>query len=186
MRGVFRSTDLAHLFGNEKGSTLGKRIRYLIDRGDLERVQRGLFISKDASLEEIAARMYPEGYLSLTTALSRHGMIGTRPLRTVDILTPRPRPKEQVTSLGTIMMHVQKKAYHVGYIPKDGVNVATPEKAFIDTCYFHLRKVRFPFSVGSDLHVAKLDLDRVEDMLKRYRNPRFVRFVLNLLESYGR
>ncbi len=60
---------------------------------------------------------------------------------------------------------------------------ADPEKAVLDTLYFHLRGRRYVFDIYSDLAIEKLDMDRVRTYLKRYRNPRFVSFATGLLEG---
>jgi hypothetical protein len=45
----------------------------------------------------------------------------------------------------------------------------------------HLRGRRYPFDVFSDIDPARLDRQRLETYLKRYRNPRFVAFARGVL-----
>ena len=70
-----------------------------------------------------------------------------------------------------------------GFEVIDGVRWALPEKAVLDTLYFHLRGRRFTFDIYSDVAYHRLDRGRLEEFLSHYRNPKFGAFVHNVLEA---
>ncbi len=131
-------------------------------------------------------RLNPHGYVSLTSALARRGVIGTKPSGVVELVTHKGRPGEMNTSLGVIRVHVHKRVLHFGFEQVKGMPLATPEKGVIDCCYFHLRGVRLPFQFSSDVNWGLLNRGTIEEMLLPYQNPKFCKFVSNLLEdAYG-
>ena len=68
-----------------------------------------------------------------------------------------------------------------GCKPADGVRYANTEKAVLDVLYFHLRGRRYGFDIYSDINLRKLDMDRMNEYLRRYRNPKFVAFARRVL-----
>jgi len=184
--GVFQRHDLAHLFSTQKKPTLSKRIQSLIIGGHLKRALQGYYYTPSANIMTLAQRIFPDGYFSLTTALSMNSMIGTRPTRQVHIMTTRSKPKSFQLNLGSINMHVLSPNYFFGFTVSNGYKVASPEKAFIDSCYFYMHKVEYPFSLSSDVNVQDLNKDSLVEILKQYKNKKFVSFTLNMLEENGR
>lgn len=186
MSGIFSHADLAHLMGVSYGSTLQHRISVLVKNGYLHKAQRGWYYTPEATLENLALRLNPNGYVSLTSALARRGVIGTKPSGVVELVTNQGRPGEIHTLLGEIRVHVHKPELHFGFEQVKGRPLATPEKALIDCCYFHLRGIRLPFQLSSDVNWGLLNRVRVEEILQSYQNPKFCKFVNNLLEdAYG-
>jgi hypothetical protein len=59
--------------------------------------------------------------------------------------------------------------------------MADPEKAFIDLLYFYVKGARYLIDPMSDVIVDKLNKKRLFAYLKRYKNPKFVKFVKGLL-----
>ena len=182
---VFTKKDLAHLFGNEDNATFNARVRHLIDRGYLFRAMRGYFYTADASLDDLALRIYPEGYLSLGTALSYHQMIGTVPAWVSSIVTTRAKGKLIKTGIGTVSMSCHNVEHHVGIVSLDGRRYADKEKAFIDTCYFYTHGNKLPFNLTTDIDQSSLRFDVIENYLQTYKNPKFITFVRGLLDRNG-
>lgn len=186
LKGVFCRSDLAHLFSTENRETLSKRIQLLIAEGHLKRAIQDFYYTPDANLMDIAQRIYHKGYFSAATALSYHAMVGTRSDRKVTILTTAPHGKTIEVEKGVIRMRRVQPEYYFGFQVQSAFKVATPEKAFIDSCYLYMRKERFPFDLSSDVDVNKLDLGLLKEMLEVYKNKRFVQFTLNMIEANGR
>lgn len=186
MSGVFSYSDLAHLMGVPFGSTLQHRISSLIQNGYLLKVQRGWYITPHAALEDVAVRLKPGGYVSFTSALARRGVIGTKPFGVLDMMNKQGRPGELKTPIGVIRHHVQKPEFHFGFEDVNGLPLATAEKAFIDCCAIYLRGARLPFQLSADVNWHLLDRSTIQEMLCVYRNPKFTKFVRNLMEqAYG-
>lgn len=135
---------------------------------------------------DLAQRIFADGYFSLTTGLSLNSMIGTRPSRKVTIVTTRPRPKTFHFDIGSIYMKSIKNDYFLGFNKMGHYKVATPEKAFIDACYFYMKNEIFPFDLSSEVKVDSIDVDLLKEILIKYANKRFVQFTLNMVEENGR
>jgi predicted transcriptional regulator of viral defense system len=185
LKSIYTRSDLAHLFGVQQSATLAKRIETLIQAGFLNRAQNGYYFIEGARLEDLAQRIFQDGYLSLHGVLSRYGMCGTKINGQVDIITNRARPKKIITSIGVIQMHVQKKYLHFGYTFNNGLNMATPEKCFVDLCYFHQKSPVTHLNLYGDLFLAELSKSKLEDILKYYKNQKFLSFVRAVIDSYG-
>ncbi|MBF0199037.1 MAG: hypothetical protein HQL32_15075 [Planctomycetes bacterium] len=186
VNGVFRRSDLANLFSTSSNDTLSKRIQFLIREGHLKRAIQGFYYTPDAKIMDLAQRIFPDGYFSLTTGLSLNIMIGTRPTRKITIVTARPRPKTFHFDIGSVQMKRINSEYFFGFSKIGYHRIATPEKAFIDSCYYYLKKETFPFDLSSDVRVDHLDIALLKEMLKKYANKRFVQFTLNMVEENGR
>ena len=183
---VFSKGDLAHLFGNRDNTTLDARMRKMIRSGYLKRAMRGYFYTEGAALEDMALKIYPEGYLSLGTALCYHQMIGTSPRWLCHMMTTRPKGKVIKTDIGTISMSCHQAEQHFGIINVNGRRYANKEKALIDTCYFYLRGKKFPFNINSDIDISSLEPERLDEYLSCYKNSKFISFVRGLVKNYGR
>ena len=183
---VFSKEDLAHLFTNQDNTTLDARLRKMISNGYLKRAMRGYFYTEGAALEDLALKIYPEGYLSLGTALCYHQMIGTSPRWLCNMMTTRPKGKIIKTDIGTISMSCHQPEQHFGMINMNGRRYANKEKAFIDTCYFYLRGKKFPFNINSDIDISSLEQKRLEGYLSSYKNSKFISFVRGVVKNYGR
>lgn len=181
--GVFTQMDLAHMMGVPPGSTLQSRLSQLIRDGFLFRAKRGVYYTNRARLDVLGLRIAKQGYVSLATAMAHYGLVGTSPRRVVDILSSQGRPQQIETTLGLVRIHVQSEAVHFGYLQENDVCIASPEKAWIDCCYYHLRGVAIPFHLHADVEWSLLDKTVLLEMLSKYQNPKFVRFAQNLLEE---
>ncbi len=184
-KSIYTRSDLTHLLGTSQPATVAKRIEALIKNGFLYRALNGYFYIKGARLEDLAQRIFSDGYLSLQGILTHHAMCGTKRMNHVDIITTRSRPKIIKTSIGIIHMHVQKEEHHFGYEFGNGLNIASPEKCFIDTCYFHQKKASSYINLYSDLILSNLSISKVQEYLSHYKNKKFVTFTIRLAESYG-
>ena len=161
VNGVFRRSDLGHLFSTSDQDTLSKRIKSLIVEGYLKRAMQDYYVLPTAQILDLAQRIYPQGYFSLTTAFSSYAMIGTRPTRTATLITTCPRPKNISCDLGTIQMHRVSEEYFFGFEKRGLYNMALPEKAYIDACYLYMKGLSLPFDLSSDVNIAALDLVRL-------------------------
>lgn len=185
LKGVFFREDLANLFVTPQAITLSKRIEVLIENGFLNRAIRGVYYTPNTTLLNLAQRIFPDGYISLESALSINGLIGARSINRVDIITTHARPKSFLTGLGTIHMKIIDSAYFSGFTQQEGLNIACAEKAIIDTCYFHFHKTKYNFSLSTDLNIIGLDIKLISQILSKYKNQKFVSFTKGLLADYG-
>jgi hypothetical protein len=85
------------------------------------------------------------------------------------------RPRTYQFEAGTIEhLSIDPKLYF-GFISKNGIRFATPEKAFLDVCYFYYKGKRFSFDPASDINREDLDSKLIADYLTKY-DQRFITF----------
>jgi len=181
-RGVFSKADVQTAFGERHPAAFARRINVLLGLGILRRFSRGWYVTEDFDLATLSQRLAPSSYVSFSTVLARHLIVGPDPKdRIVAVKTGRPRRY----ALGdSVIEHVSvNDALLFGFETLDGVRYADAEKAAIDTLYFHLRGRRYPFDIYSDMAVDKLDHARIRRYLGRYSNPKFIAFAEGVLLS---
>lgn len=137
-------------------------------KGLVERVTRGVYINalREARprIEEVACFLRTPSYISCEWALNRHGVILQAPTvcTVLTLQTAVGRTRNISYSGFTIEFSRIAPRLFSGFEAKDGYNLATPEKALLDTVY--LRK-HIPFP-------DELDLDAVDkDKLMRLAEP---------------
>jgi predicted transcriptional regulator of viral defense system len=118
-------------------SSASRALRTLSDRGLAYRIRHGLWglgeEDKDpAGLASEITRPYPS-YLSFASALAAHGAIDQIP-REISLASTG-QPKRVRTEKGTFVVHRLPASLFGGYETKDGVAIATPEKAVFDFVY---------------------------------------------------
>ena len=83
------------------------------------------------------------------------------------------RPRVYRCALGVIEHLSVIPRLYFGFNAVEGVLYATPEKAFLDVCYYAYRGRTFSFDPASDVSVGDLKREVLTDYLTRY-DPRFV------------
>jgi hypothetical protein len=182
MGGVWSTSDLRSLFDESNGVVLKRRADRLAGEGALSRFSRGFYTTPGFDPDTLAARLNPRSYLSLGTVLARELMIGSVPARTLYCVKTGPARTYATPGLTIVCVGVAAHLFF-GFSNRRGVQVATPEKALLDTLYFHLRGRAFSFDLFSDVDVSRLDRKLLASYLGRYQNPRFVRFVEGYLDE---
>jgi predicted transcriptional regulator of viral defense system len=172
--GVFTLADLKVALDVDSEATLYRTLLDLTDKGALVKVKRGLYAVPNASLEVISSRIEPNAYISTGTVLARHAIIGSIPARKVQAVK-QGRPRTYQCSLGVIEHLSIAPRLYFGFSSKKGRRVATPEKAFLDVCYFRYKGKTFSFDPASDVNLEDLDFKIIKGYLKQY-DPRFVAF----------
>lgn len=124
-----------------------RRLKRLADDGVLVRVRRGLWAMPehpDFSPYAVVPHLFTEeesGYVSLLSALHLHELIEQIP-QVVQIVTTRQR-EDLSTPVADYEFHQIQEELFGGYAPYDrqwSFQIARPEKALFDTCYFSTRK----------------------------------------------
>ncbi len=181
--GVFSAADLANLIGARSKLAAARIINRCVKGGFLTRVQRGIYVTSAFDLQRLAMRLAPDCYISMDSALARHGLIGTVPERSVSAIHVG-RRRRISTDQGMLFIYSIAPEMYFGFESAEfGVRMADPEKAFIDLLYFYTKAARFVIDPLSEVAVDKLDKRKVERYLRRYNNPRFIAFVKGLLHE---
>ncbi len=143
-----------------------------VKRGVLVKLRNGLYSLADHLPSElvVANRLYEPSYLSFEWALSYYDLI---PETTYVITSATSRPTRVLTTLDkTFEYHRVKASAFTGYEPVkiggETVLIATPEKAFVDTCYLSDLRKR-PVNDRLDLHTV--NWRRVEACARLFERP---------------
>jgi len=120
-------------------------MRRLARSGLVTPVRKGLWALADEpdplALAKYVTAPYPS-YLSLQTALYRHGMIEQIPSMIFAVSLARTARIE--TPLGTYSVHHVQPAFFDGFeaVAESGIKLATPEKALVDFLYLSPTRAR--------------------------------------------
>ena len=172
--GVFCLADLKVMLDEDSEATLFRKLVALVKSGVLMKVKRGIYATPTASLIAISSRIAPESYITTGTILAQKAMIGSVPARKVQAVKVG-RPRTYQFESGTIEhLSIDPKLYF-GFISENGIRLATPEKAFLDVCYFYYKGKRFSFDPASDINREALDFKLIANFLAKY-DERFVTF----------
>ena len=137
-KAFFSIADLEKITGLARRS-LYVTLKRWVDKGIIERVGQGIYLPAmvDVSLENVAAQLYIPNYLSFESALARYGILNLVPY-TLTFATSRKTKNFTLRKRGVEFRQIAPRLFF-GYEIKNGINIATPEKAFLDQLYFQSR-----------------------------------------------
>ncbi|MFH1435344.1 MAG: hypothetical protein ABIJ56_06475 [Pseudomonadota bacterium] len=176
---LFDIAGAKKLFSVEKDNTLYKILQRLERKGVIVRLTSGKyrFAFREANEFETANFLLSPSYVSFESALSFHGVLAQFPY-TITSATPLKSRKLVCEDREYEYSHIEKK-YYFGFVRKDTLLVAEPEKALLDQLYFMSKKLR-------QVHVEDLDLARVSSRkLKRYARKFNYLPLNNLIDRLG-
>ena len=137
-RTVFKLSDIAILFPQEESQYLSNRMGYYVQTGKLMNPRKGIYAKPNYNPLEFANLLYTPSYISLEYVLQQAGVIFQYDSRYTSVsylsreieIDGKPycyrRTKED------IIMNI------IGIVQsKDNVNIATPERAFLDMLYLN-------------------------------------------------
>jgi len=172
----FQTSDAAACLGIGRAHA-SQMLARLAASGHLAKLGRGRWGFKDRidplALPEYLTAPYPS-YVSLQSALHRHGMISQIPavLYAVSVA----RTKTYMTSLGTVSVHHVDPSFYFGYQAegKSPVKIATPEKALVDFLYLGPARSRLfralpelEFPSGFKVREARKIIRRIRSVRRR-------------------
>lgn len=181
-RGVFSTADLRNLLDGVNEVTFFRRLKALRSLGVIRRFSRCFYITESFDLEALSARINPESCISFGNVLAKDLIIGSAPANTVTAVKCG-RTRRYLSDAGNVVHLGIAPHLMFGYTFRNGIRYADNEKALIDTLYYCRKGRRFSFDVYTDVNFALLNRARIDNYLKRYRNPRFVKFVKGVLDA---
>lgn len=181
MGGVFSAADLAGIVAGGSNLYNQRMIGRLVRAGIVSRVLKGLYVTKNCDLWILSARINEKSYVSMDSALASHGVTGSVPERSLSVVYSG-RKRTITTTSGSIHFYSVSPEFFFGFskLPS-GVNISDPEKAFIDLLYFYVKGARVIIDPLKDVNIEKLNKNKLFSYLKRYKNPKFVKFVKGVL-----
>ena len=138
------TADAAAVLGLS-GQAASHTLRRLARAGLVTPIRKGVWAVAEQpdpmALAEYVTAPYP-AYLSLQTALYRHGMIDQIPA--MIFVVSLARGARIVTPLGTYSVHHVQPAFFGGFeaLGDSGIKLATPEKALVDFLYLSPTRTR--------------------------------------------
>jgi len=134
--------------------------------GIIERVAQGIYIpmGSNISLENVASQLYIPNYLSFESALAKYGVLNLIPY-TLTFATTRKSRKYTLRKQAIEFRQIASELFF-GYETKNGIWIASPEKALLDEVYFMVRgKATLDFD---ELDIKKLSIKILKNYSKRF------------------
>lgn len=175
-RTVFTFKDISLLWRNTDKKAVIAGINYYVSTGQLYRIRRGIY-AKDNNYDktELACRIFIPAYVSFETVLTRAG-INFQYYGQIFVASYLAR---EIVVDGQVYNYKKIKntllTDPAGVLNKDGIAIATSERAFLDTLY-----------LNTDYHfdnLAPLKWDKVFEMLPLYDNKRMTRKVQEFVDA---
>lgn len=183
LSGVFSYADLSNIIGGSSDVANSRAIKRLAASGIVTKIQRGVYVTKIFDPWSLAGRIDKNCYISMDSVLARAGLIGTVPI-SVSAVRTAPRRRRVKTALGNITYYSLNKDLFFGFEKQgNGVFVADPEKAYLDMLYYYTKGTRFVIDPLMEVNISRLNKNRMMNYLKRYKNPKFVKFVKGLIHE---
>ncbi|MBM4349739.1 MAG: hypothetical protein FJ106_07620 [Deltaproteobacteria bacterium] len=162
--------DLEKVTGLQRNS-LYVALKRGVAGGVIERVAQGIYLPMGSliSMETLAAQLYLPNYLSFESALAGYGILNLVPY-TITFATPRKTKKSLLRKQEIEFRQISRDLFF-GFEMKNGIYIASPEKAFLDQVYFLTRgKAAIDFD---EIDTRKLSMKRLKDYVKSF--PPYVR-----------
>jgi predicted transcriptional regulator of viral defense system len=137
----------------------------------IERISQGIYIPMggNVSLENVAAQLYIPNYLSFESALARYGILNLIPYA-LTFATTRKTKKYTLQKQEIEFRQIFPELFS-GFEMKNGIYIASPEKAFLDQVYFIVRgKATLDFD---ELDIKKLSIKSLKELSRKF--PAYVR-----------
>lgn len=136
-RYVFRLEDIAMIIGETNFLSINKKLNYYVHSGRLLNPRRGIYAKPGFTPEELACKIYTPSYISLEYVLQLKGVVFQYDSRLtlVSYLSRELEINDKIFSYrklkGEILVNNQ------GIEQKNNINIATPERAFLDIMYLN-------------------------------------------------
>jgi len=168
---LFTQYDVAHQLGIKLASAAVLCSRY-VKKGLLVRLKRGLYARTETlgrlgqvDLFRIANMLQVPSYISLVTALSYYGITDQPRRGFFESISLNRTRRFEAGSLSFYYSKIRPELYRE-FVKRDGVFIALPEKAVLDS--FYLASMgRYTLS-GSSLDLMKVDEEILADLSTLY------------------
>jgi hypothetical protein len=173
---VFRLNDIALHTGITDFQSLNNKVNYAVRTGKLLNPRKGIYAKPGFSAEEMACTVYTPSYISLEYVLQQAGVLfqydsGVTPVsylsRTIVIDGRQYRYRKMKGELLANTTGIESRP--------NGVNIALPERAFLDMLY--LEKTYY-FD-----NLSPLDKKQVYQILPLYRSKTLIQKVAKLIKE---
>jgi predicted transcriptional regulator of viral defense system len=174
---IFDMNDLAQIWRIKGRDHLKVIVSRLFKRGDIQRIQRGVYALGDEFNEwELANKLKTPSYISLVTVLRKHNIIFQEQGNIVTCVSNNTLSKKVGdTTFRYYKIKEEIMADHKGIISGKKATVAIPERAVCDQLYL------FPGFYFDNL--SNINFDKLKDISSIY-NKRVVQEVDKIIKEY--
>ncbi len=183
MKGVFSVADLYNLIGANNPIANQRAIGRLVNSMILSRVKRGLYVSSEFDLWNLAIRINQRAYISMDSVLSKNGLVGSLSMNRVSLVSTANGGTIQFDNYRIDLFSINQSNYFGFYKDDNGISIADNEKAFIDILFFYMRGYKFAFDPRNEVNINKLERKKIEKYLTKYKNPKFTSFVKGVIDE---
>ncbi|MDR0505411.1 MAG: hypothetical protein LBH32_01135 [Dysgonamonadaceae bacterium] len=175
-RTVFRLNDIALLL-NSVDIFLSQKLNKLVNEGLLLNLRKGIYAKKNYKHEELACILYTPTYISLNYVLARNSVVFQfdSAITSISYLTREITVDNQRIEYRKIKKEILLNT--TGIICKDNINIATPERAFLDALYL------FGDVYFDNLHA--LNYKMIKELLPVYKSKRIENYIKRNFEENG-
>jgi len=172
-RTVFRINDIALLI-NSADRLLYQKLNKLVKKEKLLNIRKGIYAKEGYKSEELACLLYTPTYISLGYVLQRNGII----FQYDSAITNISYLNREISVNGQSIQYRQIKREILlntnGVIHTNNTNIATPERAFLDTLYLN----RFFYFDNTE----QLNIDKIYELLPIYNSTALTKKIEKVLK----
>ena len=181
-RGVFSLSDLKNLINPNNKDSFYRALAQLSEAGIISSFCRGFYVTPEFEIKVLSQRICPDSYISFGSVLAQHLIIGSIPTYRLRAVKLGPS-KTYSNSEYSIEQYRIVPELFIGYENTNGVNIATPEKAFLDILYYYQKGMDFSYDIYSDIDYDAFDRKLIANYLREYKNKTYVAFVNGVLHG---
>lgn len=137
-RTVFCLRDISMLLNESNFIRLKQKINYYVRTKAINNVRRGVYTKNDYNKEELACKIYIPAYISLEYVLNKDGIIFqyNEQISVVSYLSRNIVADKHKLVFRKIKNQILLNTSGI-LRSQEGINIATPERAFLDTLYLN-------------------------------------------------
>lgn len=169
-------SSLSSLTGISNQNTVYKTAQRLIKKRVITPLCPGHFLVSGInhiSEFEIANFVHQPSYISLHSALSFYGIL-SQFVYSVTSITTRKTKKLMIAEKEYVYSHVNQNHFW-GYEKSNGMLIATPEKALVDTLYFKIKGI---VSLNlEELDYSRINYPKLKQVAKQFYHPQLIQLV---------
>lgn len=136
-RTVFRLGDIAMIAGETNFQSLNKKLNYGVHKGRLLNPRKGIYAKPHYNKEELAGCVYTPTYISLEYVLQKAGIIFQYDQRITSVSYLSRTIEVNGITYSFRKLKGELLVNTTGIIRQNSINIATPERAFLDTLYLN-------------------------------------------------
>ena len=173
---VFTLPETALLLNEQNFISLSKRLNYYVKTGRLHNLRKGIYAQPRYNREEMACSIFAPAYISLEYVLQKAGIVFQfdSQITVVSYLSRHIEADSQIYSFRKIknltLINTKGVLRH-----ENGVNIATPERAFLDLLYLN---GDFFFD-----NLKPLNRQLIQDLLPVYNSKALIKKVQNQFKN---